>query len=203
MKLFSGRHKKQSAAGMPVLQTERLVLREFEMSDAVDMFAYAKNPNVGNMAGFQAHKSIEDSRAVIAGFIERRDEWAIVEKRTGRVIGAIGLHKDNRRAISEARELGYSLGEESWGQGYGTEASLAVLSYAFDTLGVEIMSAGHFPFNQKSKKLIKKLGFVYEGTVRRAMRLPDGSVTDEAVYSMTKDEYEAHRAAREAKQCRR
>ena len=49
----------------------------------------------------------------------------------------------------------------------------------------------HFPFNQQSKRLIKKLGFVYEGTLRRTWKLPDGSYTDELVYSMLKEEYEA------------
>lgn len=203
MKLFNRRAKRTDVESLPTLQTERLVLREFEISDAVDMFAYAKNPNVGSMAGFPPHKTIEDSRTVIKRFIEQHSEWAIVEKKSGRVIGAIGLHKDGRRSIAETRELGYSLGEESWGQGYATEACRAVLDYAFDTLGVEVMSVAHFPFNHKSKKLIKRLGFSYEGTVRHSWRLPDGTVSDELIYSLMRDEYEAQRAVWEAKPCRR
>ena len=79
----------------------------------------------------------------------------------------------------------------------------AVLDYAFDALKLDILGVGHFPFNHRSKKLIKKLGFTYEGTIRHAWLLPDGTVTDELIYSLKREEYEAQKAAREDKQCRR
>lgn len=191
MGLFRRKQPKAAPPCLPMLQTERLVLRCFEPSDAVDVFAYAQSPNVGPMAGWKPHQTIDESRAVVRCFITGGEVWAIVEKKSGRVIGSIGLHRDGKRSIAATRDLGYTLGESYWGQGYGTEACRAVLRYAFETLGCEVLSVGHFPTNHKSKRLIRKLGFTYEGTLRHAIRLPDDSVSDVLVYSMTLPEYQA------------
>ena len=181
----------------PTLQTERLVLRGFDLNDTVDVFAYAHSALVGPMAGWTPHRSLEESRQVVQHFIDHGDVWAIVEKKTGHVIGSIGLHADLKREVDNARMLGYALGEAHWGQGYATEAAAAVLRYAFEELCCPVVSAYHFPKNAKSKHVIKKLGFVPEGTLRLATTLPDGTLSDDVCYSMTRDEYVA-RANREA-----
>jgi len=176
-------------AGFPSLQTGRLVLRMFDPGDVVDVFAYAQSPLVGPMAGWAPHQDIEESRRVVRHFIQNGDVWAIVEKKTGRVIGSIGLHADTKREVDNARMLGYALGEAYWGLGYATEAAEAVLRFAFEDLGCPVVSACHFPKNGKSKHVIKKLGFANEGTLRMAYTLPDGTVTDDVCYSLTREEY--------------
>lgn len=183
----------------PILHTERLVLRPYEKSDAVDVYAYAKSPVVGPMAGWKPHQSIEESKAVVQGFMQAGDVWAVVEKRTGRVIGSVGLHVDHTRTVPKAHELGYALGEESWGQGYGTEAASAVLRFAFEEYECPVVSVVHFPQNPKSKHVIKKLGFVYEGVRRMASMLPDGTLCDNVCYSLTREDYEALKEMRAAK----
>lgn len=183
----------------PTLQTERLVLRTFDVGDAVDVFAYAHSPVVGPMAGWSPHRSLEESQQVVEHFISRGDVWAIVEKKTGHVIGSIGLHSDMKREVENARMLGYALGENHWGQGFATEAANVVLRFAFEELHCPIVSAYHFPKNAKSKHVIKKLGFVPEGMLRLASTLPDGTVVDDVCYSMTREEYAA-REGREAEQ---
>ena len=187
------KHKKPAAPTLPVLRTERLVLRTFDPNDAVDVYAYAQSETVGPMAGWAPHKSLDDSRRVVQMFIEAGDVWAVVDKSTGHVIGSIGLHKDGSRRVENCRDLGYVLGEKYWGQGFATEACRAVLQYAFEELGCPVVSVGHFPFNQKSRRVIKKLGFTCEGTIRHALELPDGTVTDNVVYSLLKEEYEAQK----------
>lgn len=194
MNLF--RHKKHvSEQGFPVLNTERLVLRAFDPSDAVDVYAYAQNEKVGPMAGWAPHKSLEDSRRVVQGFIAAGDAWAVVDKSTGHVIGSISLHVDAKRRLEGCRQMGYVLGENHWGQGFATEACREVLRYAFEELNCPVVSAAHFPINQKSRRVLKKLGFTYEGTLRRTMLLYDGSYADSLIYSLFKEEYEAHCAA--------
>ena len=193
---FLGRLAKGKPKAVPMrcLQTQRLVLRAFRESDAVDVFAYAQNPAVGRMAGFPPHKSIEDSRLVVQRFMENGNVWAIVEKRTGRVIGSVGLHPSRLRDVRGARELGYSLGESYWGQGFATEAAGRVLRYAFEELDCPIVDVRHFTQNPKSKRVIKKLGFTYEGTLRMAATLDDGECCDELCYSLTREEYLATNA---------
>lgn len=196
MRLFKkrGRREKEiSTPPVPVLQTERLVLRSFDENDAVDVYAYAQSNQVGPMAGWAPHTSIEDSRKTIRMFMEGGEVWAMVEKKSGRVIGSIGLHKDAIRSIDGAKELGYALGESHWGQGYAAEASREVLRYGFEELAAPIIGVSHFPTNGQSKRVIEKLGFSYEGTIRYAQRLPDGSITDMVCYSLLKSEYEEQR----------
>jgi len=173
----------------PALQTERLVLRMFTPCDTVDVFAYAQSTVVGPMAGWQPHRNIEESRQVVEHFIHHGDVWAIVEKKSGRVIGSIGLHADLKREVENARMLGYALGEKYWGKGYATEAATAVLRFAFEDLTCPLVSAYHFPGNRSSKHVIEKLGFVAEGVLRLASTLPDGTVVDNACYSITRNEY--------------
>lgn len=187
------RKKKTGEAALPMLSTERLVLRAFDPSDAVDVYAYAQSPTVGPMAGWAPHQSLEDSRKVVQMFIEDGDVWAVVEKSSGHVIGSVGLHSDGARRVAESRNLGYVLGENYWGQGYATEACREVLRYAFGELGCEVVSVSHFPSNQKSRRVIKKLGFTLDGTLRYALRLPDETVTDVMTYSLLKTEYNAHK----------
>lgn len=203
MKWF-GHGRKPSGAPLPMLTTERLVLRAFDPSDAVDVYAYAQSEKVGPMAGWAPHRSLEESRSVVERFIAGGDTWAVVEKRTGHVIGSIGLHRDGRREIAESRELGYALGEASWGLGYATEACREVIRYAFEELGCEVIAVRHFPSNQNSRRVVKKLGFVYEGVIRHSCRLPDGGTEDAVTYSLLKEEYEAARVNGEReKPCRR
>ena len=191
MKWFGIRREKCGlpANAYPPLQTERLVMRMFQPGDAMDVFDYARSPIVGAMAGWAPHKTLLESQHVVRRFISRGDVWAIVEKRTGHVIGSIGLHTDSRREIDNARMLGYALGENYWGKGYATEAAREVLRFAFMELQCPILSVYHYPGNTKSRHVIKKLGFVQEGTLRMASTLPNGSPTDEVCCSLTREEY--------------
>lgn len=84
--------------------------------------------------------------------------------------------------------------EEYAGNGYMTEALAAAIGYAFDTLGVQMVASRVFRENAKSHRVLEKLGFVKEGVLRRAVKGLDGTVFDDVVYSMTRQEYEAQRA---------
>ena len=148
------------------------------------------------MAGFMPHKSLEDSRRMVNSFIESGDVWAIVEKKSGHVIGFASLHRDDSRFTGNARKLGYTLGEAHWGQGLATETCRELLRYAFEERDCAVLSVSHFPFNHKSKRVIKKLGFSYEGILRHAHDLPDGSVSDLVCYSLLRSEYETRKESK-------
>ena len=74
-----------------MLETERLVLRRWEDSDAGDLFEYAKDPDVGPIAGWPPHQSIEESREVIKNVFTGREAYAVCLKTDGKAIGAIEL----------------------------------------------------------------------------------------------------------------
>ena len=174
---------------MKDIETDRLVLRRFKLSDLSDFYEYAKNPNVGPNAGWDFHKSKEESLLILRNFILSDEVWAIELKNEKKVIGSIGLHKDRKRDNKEAKMLGYVLSENYWGKGYATEASKALIEYAFMELSTDILSVYHYSFNERSKNVILKCGFVYEGTLRQATVNYDGKIYDDCCYSMTKEEF--------------
>ena len=174
---------------MKILYTERLTIRPFQMRDLDAFFAYAKTPDVGPNAGWKPHANKEESARLLVDFIEKDESWAITDRETGKLMGSIGLHEDQARGYRRARSLGYVLASECWGRGLATEAAKAVIAYAFDDLGADIVSVRHYPFNLRSKRVIEKCGFTYEGTLRRAVLLYDGSIQDCVCYSMLREEY--------------
>ena len=187
MRLF-GKRKVSLNAAPPLLQTPRLVLRGFDPSDAVDVLARARGEAAGAMASAPPCQSHEESRRTVEGFIRGGSTWAVVEKRSGHVIGAVALAPDSGREVEGALALGYTLGEQYRDQGYAVEACAAVLAYAFDELDSPVVSAGHELTNQRSRRVFKKLGFTCEGTARRARMLSGGEYADEIRYSLLREE---------------
>lgn len=174
---------------MERLETKRLILRDWSLADAEDMFAYAKNPNVGPFAGWKPHESIEESTGIIQSFINQGEAWAIELKSNGRVIGSIGLHSDSTRSNPRTRMIGYVLAHEHWGNGYAVEAASAVIDYAFNRGDIDLLSIFHFDFNPRSGRVAQKLNFVKEGVMADACLLYDGRVCDRVIYSLRAQDY--------------
>ncbi len=176
---------------MKRLETARLILRGFKMEDLGDLYVYASDPHIGPAAGWKPHQNQEETRQILRMFIAQDEVWAIVDRESGRVIGSIGLHRDDKRSQSGSKMLGYVLAEPYWGRGLATEAARAVLRHAFEYMGLDIVSVIHFPFNVQSRRVIEKCGFHYEGTIRRATMLYSGEIYDDVCYSMTRGEWAA------------
>jgi len=175
---------------MKTIETERLILRDWNVDDVDDLYDYAKNPNVGPHGGWKPHESKTESLEIMQTlFINKYDSWAIVYKENGRVIGSIGYELDTKRPDTNCKELGYAMGEDYWGKGIMTEAAKAVICYGFEELELDMVSIYRNPQNARSGRVIEKCGFVYEGTLRQAYKIYDGTIRDVACYSMTKEEY--------------
>ncbi|MDL2289358.1 GNAT family N-acetyltransferase [Clostridia bacterium OttesenSCG-928-F22] len=173
-----------------IIQTERLLLRPMQAGDAQDFYEYAKNPNVGPNAGWKPHESIEETKGLLEElFIGSRSSWGITLKENRKLIGSIGLVDDAKRMNKGCRMLGYSIGEHHWGRGITTEAARAVIRYGFEQMGLSIISVYVYPFNERSKRVIEKCGFQYEGRLRAAEEIYSGNIYDNICYSITLDEY--------------
>lgn len=149
------------------LETERSILRRWEESDAEDMYAYAKDPDVGPAAGWPAHKSVEESRYIIKNVLTGAEAYAVCLKPSGRAIGAIELklngHTDMTDRDDEC-ELGYWIGKPFWGQGLIPEAAKEMIRHAFEDLSMNKIWCGYYDGNVKSKRVQEKCGFVYHHT---------------------------------------
>lgn len=178
---------------MKAMETGRLLLRPFRRNDLDDFYEYARNPNVGPNAGWAPHQSREESERILKTFIEGDEVLAIVWKANSKVIGSIGLHDDNiRRNTEDVKMLGYVLSEDYWGRGITTEAAKAVIAYAFEELGLAMVTVHHYDNNLRSGRVIDKCGFHYEGKLRRAVKLFNGNIHDLLCYSMTREEWLMH-----------
>ena len=176
---------------MSLITTERLELRRFRLNDLMDFYAFAQNPNIGPDAGWEPHKSALESFEVLIEYRKQKTHWVVTEKGIDRFIGSISLRLDEKRLNPSALALGYSLDEPYWGQGYMSEASLAVIHHAFVVLKADLLSVYHYPHNERSKRVIEKCGFLYEGRLRQAKKRLNGERLDECCYSLTREEYEA------------
>ncbi|MBP5269454.1 MAG: GNAT family N-acetyltransferase, partial [Clostridia bacterium] len=144
-----------------VLETERLILRPWEESDAEELYKYASDPRVGPAAGWPAHKDVEDSRNIIRGVLSEPETYAIVLKETGLPIGSIGLFRGDLAMKDDELELGDWVGAPYWGRGIAPEAGREMLRHAFADLGMARVWCGYYDGNEKSKRVQEKLGFVY------------------------------------------
>ncbi|NDV58415.1 GNAT family N-acetyltransferase [Bacteroides sp. 519] len=167
------------------IETERLLLRPIIESDADDIYEYSKNKNVGINAGWEAHKSIEETREVMKTvFLNQESVFGIVLKETGKLFGTIGLITDPKRKNEKVRMIGYAIGEDYWGKGYMTEAVTALLRFGFEELNLDLISAYCYSYNEGSKNVLKKCGFRYEGRLYLAERRYDDEVLDCECYAI-------------------
>ena len=150
-----------------MLETKRLRLRKWTEADAADLFEYAKDPDVGPIAGWPPHKSVEESRDVIKNVFSGAECYAVCEKGSNTAIGAIELilngHTDVTNRDDEC-ELGYWLGKPFWGRGYMPEAAEELIRHGFEDLGMTTIWCGYYDGNHKSKRVQEKLGFIFHHT---------------------------------------
>ena len=150
-----------------IMETERLILRKWKETDAESLFEYAKDPDVGPIAGWQPHRSVEESLDVIRSVLCGAECYAVCEKENGKAIGAIELRLNGHTDMTERDdecELGYWLGKPFWGRGYMPEAAREIIRHGFEDLGMNIIWCGYYEGNLKSKRVQEKLGFVYHHT---------------------------------------
>ncbi len=146
------------------LETARLVLRPWKETDLADFYEYASVEGVGEMAGWRHHTSLDESRRILNSFIAEKNVFAVTDRKTGKVIGSLGLHPSwaNREAAYaplKIKELGYVLSRDYWGQGLMPEAVREVLRFCFEDLGLDGVSISHFRENRQSRRVIEKCGF--------------------------------------------
>lgn len=150
-----------------IIETDRLLLRKWESRDAESLYEFAKDPDVGPIAGWPQHQNIEESLNVIKNVLNGNECYCICEKGTDKAIGAVELmlngHTDTTDKAYEC-ELGYWLGKPFWGRGYMPEAAKALIKRGFNELGMSTIWCRYFDGNTKSKRIQEKLGFKFHHT---------------------------------------
>lgn len=155
--------------GTQQLETSRLILRQYEMSDAYDMYNnWVTDPEVCRFWSWKPHESIDETKASLAGWIEAYTKsdnyhWVIVLKNISQAIGYIYLADidDTNNSVS----VHYALSRMYWNQGIMTEACKCVLEFAFKVLGTDKVHTNHHIDNPASGQVLLKSGMQYIKTV--------------------------------------
>ncbi len=178
---------------VPTLHTARLRLRPFTTADADDLFALHSNAYV--LRYWDSPPWADPARALrflaVTGQLAEEGTGVRVAIDTGprtTFLGWCGLTRWNPDFRSAS--LGYCLGEAAWGHGYATEAAHALLGWAYDTLDLNRVQAEADTRNAASARVLEKLGFMHEGTLREDC-IVNGDVSDSWVYGLLRREWQS------------
>ena len=182
------------------IDTPRFVLRLLSEADLDGLFAVHGDDEVTRYIPSASWRTRDDALAWLARNTTMRDEgksrrWAIVERdddsRGGRIVGDCMLF--NFDDASSRAEIGFVLGRRDWGRGAMHETAGALITTAFEALGLRRIEAYADPRNTGSDRVLRRLGFVHEGLLRQRAMFK-GEVRDSNVYGLLRDEWFAARA---------
>lgn len=153
----------------PVLETERLLLRQLAPADAADLFEYFSQHKVMEYYDLETFKTLEDAQNIINYFNGEFEKgkgfrWALELKSEKKVIGTCGYHNWQREHFRA--EIGYELNPKFWRNSYMKEAILPILIFGFESMRLHRVDAFIDPSNISSEKLLQSLNFKDEGTLR-------------------------------------
>lgn len=150
-----------------ILETERLLLREWEPGDAEALLSMVSDAEVMRFIGDgRPWEGVERVREWI-GRIEESyrargyGRWAVAERGGGRVVGSCGFQLQPWSGLTD---FGYMFARGAWGRGYATEIGRAALAHGFERYGFAEVTASVAPGNEASRRVLEKLGFVYART---------------------------------------
>lgn len=193
--------------GTQILETERLTLRRLLPADAPQMYHnWANDPQVTRYLRWEPHRDAAETAALLEAWalLYQNDDyyqWAITEKSTGQVFGAIGLFcsADGRNLdpgvwqqtgldfSGGVWEAGYCIGRAWWNRGYTTEALRAVVEFWFTQADAPWLACCHALANTASGRVMEKAGFAFDHT--DIYKKFNGTPVDCKVYVLTRDGY--------------
>ena len=168
----------------PIIETERLRLRQFSIGDLENVFRGLSHPDVIKYYGV-SFKSLEAAKEQISWFAELEKSgtglwWAICWKDKNTFVGAGGFNDlDNKKRKTE---IGFWLLPDFWGKGIMNEAMPVICDYGFRELGLNRIEGFVEPDNDNVKKVLPKLNFRYEGTMVDC-EVKDGKYISLEIYS--------------------
>lgn len=161
------------------METERLLLRNFEDRDAEDCFDFLSDRESCYLDG--GYEPFEKKDGEYWWLMEKlkgqKSRFILWHKEDQRVIGMLNLMHKEDRAV-ETVEIGYVVSPAYYRWGYATEAVKKAISYLFENTEVELITAAAVPHNTASLAMLNKLGFTYEGTIHKGFYTPDRGVCD-------------------------
>jgi ribosomal-protein-alanine N-acetyltransferase len=175
----------------PVLQTERLILRNLKDSDLQGLFNLRSNPENMKYIPRDLHQNFEDTKAQMEMILSRIElnegiNWVVTTKDSDEFMGILGLYRiepENFRA-----EIGYMILPQFCNNGFVTEALKSIVNFGFHSLKLNSIEAIIDPSNAASEKVLQKLQFKKEAHILENLYF-DGKFWDSVIYSLLKKNY--------------
>ena len=177
---------------IPELTTPRLTLRRMMVVDYEDMYEYACRQDVTKYLTWRPHPDREYTREYLQYLGNRYAagmfyDWAVIYEPDCKMVGTCGFTSFN--CSSDSAEVGYVLNPEYWGKGIATEALTRVLEFGFEELGLHRIEAKFIQENERSRRVMEKVGMTFEGVMREGM-LIKGSYQSIGICSILRHEWQ-------------
>ncbi len=144
-----------------IIETSRLILREFLLEDAQNMFALNQDFDVIKYTGDGAFESVDSAREFLSKYNHYQQHgfgrWPVITKQDNRFIGWCGLKKNEEDFV----DIGFRFFKKDWNKGYATESAKACLDYGFSILKLEEIIGRAAKANVASIRVLEKLGMQY------------------------------------------
>ncbi|WP_028549659.1 GNAT family N-acetyltransferase [Paenibacillus sp. UNC451MF] len=184
--------------GAVPLKTKRLVLRQFTLHDKYTVYHnMTSDAHMTKYLSWDTHESLDTTIEMLTRWITGYENpefyrWAIEYE--NEVVGSIHLLDISNK--SSRCDLGYYIGSKWWNMGIVTEAADEVIRFAFEELGMHKIVAWHHSDNAASGHVMKKLGLILEGTLRKDTRLKNGTYSDVKTYGLLLEDWNTERSNR-------
>ncbi|QPC82308.1 GNAT family N-acetyltransferase [Phototrophicus methaneseepsis] len=160
-------------SSFPILETDRLRLRQMKPSDVTALLRHFGNPEVVKFIDMKPIKTLEQADEWLqwmGGFFAAKDglRWGIVLKENDQFIGSAGLHNWNQE--SHYAEIGLDITPPYWGQGYATETLTRLVQFGWESMNLNRIEADVVKGNHASMHVLQKIGFKQEGVLRQRLR---------------------------------
>jgi len=175
-----------------LLETNRLLIREFTEADSEEVFAYQSDPlylryyHSTQCTESEVHQFVQQFIVQQAEQPRTKFQLAIILKQENQLIGNCGI-RINNFLLREAN-IGYEIASSHWGQGYATEAAHAILKFGFEELGIHRIWAYCIAENLASARVLEKIGMSCEGHLREK-ELIKGRWYDHFLYAILDHEW--------------
>lgn len=169
------------------METERLIIRPWQLSDSSDHFEYAQSDLVGPRAGWQPLTSETTSKHFIKWFMTCDYVYAIELKEEKKVIGGIGLNDkcpDANYSSKQQKHIDFDLNPAYWGRGIMPEAVGRLIRFGFEVLNLDLIWCGHYEDNSQSKRVNEKCGFKYHMTKEEVLDQFDNKIVNTLYYKI-------------------
>ena len=163
------------------ITTKRLVLREFVLEDAPEIFKYASDQEVVKFLTWEAKTTIEEVEDMIKNVYQASPTFFAITL-DGKCIGSIDIRL---KPAHEKASCGFVLAREHWNNGYMTETLTAILELCFEKLELNRIEASHFFGNDGSGKVMTKCGMQLEGVGKQQEKVK-GMFVDNIFYAITR-----------------